>query len=104
MKPTTRPARIYSYIQFVGMQGDGMYSRYDLYRMGTRFALPVVFVMGQEDLLSNEAVARRYFDRIEAPSKQFIVVPRAGHDPNPQMVQAQYGALRAAAAAAQAVP
>lgn len=87
----------YSYIQFVGLQGDGMYSRHDLYRMGTRFALPVTFVMGQEDLLSSEAVARRYFARIEAPSKRFIVVPRAGHDPNPPMLQAQFDALRAAA-------
>jgi len=89
----------YSYIRFVGMKGDGMYSRYDLYRMGTRFALPVTFVMGQEDLLSNQAVARRYFERIAAPSKRFIVVPRAGHDPNPPMLQAQLAALRTAAAA-----
>lgn len=89
----------YSYIQFVGMKGDGIASRYDLYRMGTRFALPVYFVMGQEDLLSSPAVARRYFDRIEAPAKRFVVVPRAGHDPNEAMVAAQYQALREAAAA-----
>lgn len=89
----------YSYIQFVGMKGDGIYSRYDLHRMGTRFALPVYFVMGQEDIVSDVEVARRYFDAIEAPAKRFVVVPRAGHDPNQAMLAAQYGVLREAAAA-----
>lgn len=87
----------YSYIQFVGLKGDGIFSRYDLYRMGTRFALPVYFVMGKEDLLSNENVARRYFDAIKAPAKDFIVVPRAGHDPNEAMLAAQYQILQRAA-------
>ncbi|MFC0250701.1 alpha/beta fold hydrolase [Massilia consociata] len=90
----------YSYIQFVGLKGDGMLSRYDLYRMGTRFALPVYFVMGQEDMLSDAGVARRYFDRIEAPHKRFVVVPRAGHDPNEPMQAALLQVLRDAAAAA----
>lgn len=89
----------YSYIQFVGMKGDGMFSRYDLYKMGTRFALPIYFVMGEEDLLSSAEVARRYFDAIKAPSKSFVVVPRAGHDPNQVMVTAQLRVLREAAAA-----
>ncbi len=90
----------YSFFKFVGPQGDGMFSRYDLYRMGTRFALPVYFVMGQEDILSSPVVARRYFDAIEAPHKRFIVVPRAGHDPNEAGLAAQYQALRDAAALA----
>ncbi|MDN4035738.1 hypothetical protein [Massilia sp. YIM B02443] len=45
--------------------------------------------MGQEDLLSSPRVARRYFDAIEAPAKEFIVVPRAGHDPNQPMMATQ---------------
>lgn len=90
----------YSFLQFVGYKGDGMFSRYDLARMGKRFALPVYFVMGQEDLLSSAAVARRYFDTIEAPAKDFIVVPRTGHDPNEAMLAAQYQVLQRAAAAA----
>jgi len=90
----------YSYIQFVGYKGDGILSRYDLYRMGTRFALPVYFIMGKEDLLSNETVARRYFDAIDAPNKEFVVVPGAGHDPNQAMLAAQLRVLRRAAATA----
>ncbi len=87
----------YSFLQFVGLKGDGMFSRFDLYRMGTRFELPVYFVMGQEDILSPPEVARRYFDHIEAPHKRFVVVPRAGHDPNEAMVAAQLQVLREAA-------
>jgi len=45
-------------------------------------------------------VAQRYFDRIEAPHKRFVVVPRAGHDPNGPMVGAQLQVLREAAALA----
>lgn len=75
-----------------------MFSRYDLYRMGTRFDLPVYFVMGQEDILSSPELARRYFDLIEAPHKRFVVVPRAGHDPNEPTIAAQLQALREAAA------
>ncbi len=90
----------YSFLQFVGLKGDGMFSRFDLYRMGTRFELPVYFVMGGEDLLSAPEVAQRYFDRIEAPHKRFVVVPRAGHDPNEPMIAAQLQVLREAAALA----
>ena len=45
-------------------------------------------------------VAQRYFDRIEAPHKRFVVVPRAGHDPNGPMVGGQLQVLREAAALA----
>jgi pimeloyl-ACP methyl ester carboxylesterase len=86
----------YSFIHFVGRKGDGMFSRYDLYRMGTRFALPMFFVHGQEDLLGPADIARRYVDAISAPSKAFVVVPRAGHDPNEAMLAAQYRLLQRA--------
>jgi pimeloyl-ACP methyl ester carboxylesterase len=86
----------YSFIHFVGMHGDGMFSRYDLYRMGTRFELPMFFVHGQEDLLGPVDIARRYVDAISAPSKTFVAVPRAGHDPNEAMLAAQYRLLRQA--------
>jgi pimeloyl-ACP methyl ester carboxylesterase len=87
----------YSFIHFVGWRGDGMFSRFDLYRMGTRFAVPMYFVHGEEDLLGPIGIARRYFDAISAPSKTFVAVPRTGHDPNEAMLAAQYRLLREAA-------
>jgi len=84
----------YSYIQFVGMKGDGMYSHLDLPRLGTAFKVPFFLLQGEEDLLTTPEVARRYFDSISAPQKEFIVLPRVGHDPNPTLVAAQYKLLK----------
>lgn len=84
----------YSYIQFMGWQGDGMFSRVDLPALGTNFGLPVYLLMGEEDLLSSAAIARSYFESIQAPHKSFVVVPRAGHDPNQAVLDAQWRVLR----------
>ena len=83
----------YSYIQFVGLKGDGMLSKVDLPSLGTVFEMPVVLVQGAEDLVAIPEVARRYFDSISAPQKSFLLIPRTGHDPNPAMVEAVRSAL-----------
>ena len=84
----------YSWLQFVGMKGDGIGYAIDLYKLGPKFALPFYMVQGKEDLLTMPDQSRRYFDFIDAPRKQFVLVPAAGHDPNPPMVEAQYKLLR----------
>lgn len=83
----------HSYLQFVGRQGDGMFSRVDLPALGTAFAIPVFLIHGSEDLVATPEVARRYFDGIAAPQKAFVVVPQAGHDPNVALIEAQYRIL-----------
>lgn len=83
----------YSYLQFVGLAGDGMLSRIDLPALGAGFEIPVFLVQGEEDLLTVAAVARRYFDFVAAPDKRFVLVPRAGHDPNRAMLDAVYRLL-----------
>jgi len=84
----------YSWLQFVGLKGDGIASRIDLVKLGPKFAVPFYMVQGQEDLLTMPAPSKRYFDFIQAPRKEFVLVPRAGHDPNPPMVDAQYKLLK----------
>ncbi|MCM2564857.1 alpha/beta fold hydrolase [Janthinobacterium kumbetense] len=84
----------YSYIQFIGLRGDGMFAKVDLPALGTRFDLPVFFIMGEADLLTSPAIARSYFDSITAPAKDFTVVKRAGHDPNQAVHDAQWTVLR----------
>ncbi|MGF6114633.1 pimeloyl-ACP methyl ester carboxylesterase [Janthinobacterium lividum] len=84
----------YSYIQFIGLRGDGMFAKVDLPALGTRFDLPVFFIMGEADLLTSPAIARTYFDSIMAPAKGFTVVKRAGHDPNQAVHDAQWTVLR----------
>lgn len=84
----------YSWLQYVGMHGDGIGARTDMYKLGPAFGVPFYMVQGQEDLLTMPAASRRYFDFIQAPRKEFILVPRAGHDPNQPMLDAQYKLLK----------
>ena len=79
----------FSYLQFVGLKGDGMLSKVDLPRLGTAFAIPVFFIHGSEDLVTVPEVAKRYYESITAPEKDFVLVARAGHDPNQALIDAQ---------------
>jgi pimeloyl-ACP methyl ester carboxylesterase len=51
----------------------------DLPSLGLEFDAPVVFIQGTDDILTVTAVAKDYFDSIEAPSKEFVLLPGAGH-------------------------
>jgi len=51
----------------------------DLPARGLPFAVPVVMIQGSEDLVTATALAKDYFDRIEAPSKDFVLLDGAGH-------------------------
>lgn len=84
----------FSFLKFVGLKGDGMLWRLDLTAQRTRLRLPVFLVQGEEDLLTPPAVTRAYFDRIDAPRKKLVTVPRAGHDPNGPLLEAQYRLLK----------
>lgn len=84
----------YSYLQFVGLKGDGMFSRIDLPKLGMRFDIPVYIIEGSEDLVAVPDIAKRYFDGVIAPAKEYVLVPQTGHDPNLAMVDAQYRILR----------
>jgi pimeloyl-ACP methyl ester carboxylesterase len=54
---------------------------YDLRRsVGTRFEVPIFMFQGDSDLNTPPSLARAYFDEIEAPRKEFALIPGAGHD------------------------
>lgn len=80
----------FSYLQFVGLKGDGMFSKVDLPGLGRAFEIPVFVIQGSEDLVAVPDVARRYFDGIVAPQMEFVLVPQAGHEPNLAMIDAEY--------------
>lgn len=86
----------FSFLKFVGLKGDGMLWQMDLMAQRTQLQLPVFLVQGEEDLLTPPAVTRAYFERLSAPRKQLVTVPRAGHDPNGPLLQAQLQLLRQA--------
>lgn len=83
----------YSFLNFVGMKGDGMAAQVDLPKLGTDFAIPMFFVEGAQDLLATPDVAQRYYDSLTAPQKHLVLLERAGHDPNQDVVDAEYRIL-----------
>lgn len=82
-------AEDYSYIQFVGIKGDGIAAGVDMPTQAASFRMPVYMVHGDQDLLATKEIAQRYFDELTAPKKQLVIVPRAGHDPNIPYIDAQ---------------
>lgn len=49
----------------------------DLPAVATSFQIPMIFIMGSEDLVTPDA--RGYFESIRAPSKEFVALPGTGH-------------------------
>ncbi|WP_413626470.1 alpha/beta fold hydrolase [Luteibacter sp. Lutesp34] len=84
----------YSFINFVGMHGDGMLAHANLRALGTDFAMPVFLIEGKHDLLAPPEVARRYYDDIKAPKKGWVLLEHSGHDPNQDVIDAEYKVLR----------
>ncbi len=84
----------FSYLQFVGLEGNGMFSLVDFPKLGVKFEIPIFIVQGSEDLVTIPEVAKRYFDNIVAPQKEYVLLPRTGHDPNSAMIDAEYDILK----------
>jgi len=87
-----------SFVKYVGLKGDGFGTRVDLPALGPEFRIPVYLVQGEEDLLTRPGVTRSWFETLRAPRKKLVTVPKAGHDPNFAMIEAQLVVLKAAAA------
>ena len=79
----------HSYLQFVGLRGDGMLESVDLPALGRDVGVPVFLVHGAQDLVTVPQVAKAYFDGLRAPHKRFVLLEATGHDPNEAMVAAQ---------------
>lgn len=65
----------------------------------TRFDVPVFIIMGRHDLVTPVSLARRYFQRIEAPMKAYVEFPESAHFPMYEEPQRFAAAMRAIAEA-----
>lgn len=83
----------FSYIQFIGLNGDGFSTEIDLSSLGYDFQIPIYFVQGEEDLLTVAELSRRYFDKISAPDKAYLLLPKVGHGPNKRSLDANFQIL-----------
>ncbi|MGZ6130858.1 MAG: alpha/beta fold hydrolase [Myxococcaceae bacterium] len=54
----------------------------DLFRSAPRFEIPVLFMLGRHDQECPAELARRYFDVLQAPSKELVWFERSAHLPN----------------------
>jgi pimeloyl-ACP methyl ester carboxylesterase len=52
------------------------------------------FVEGAHDLVAPPELAQRYYESIRAPQKGLVLLERVGHDPNQDMMDAQYKILK----------
>jgi pimeloyl-ACP methyl ester carboxylesterase len=51
----------------------------NLSTFATEFQLPIYFFQGTEDQRTPYTLAKEYFDRIQAPRKEFVALPGGGH-------------------------
>lgn len=86
----------FSFVKFVGLEGDGMAQEIALDKQHTEFKAPIYLIQGTEDLLTVPEITTRYFEKISAPKKKLIEVERAGHDPNLRMLEKQLEVTRKA--------
>jgi pimeloyl-ACP methyl ester carboxylesterase len=52
---------------------------YDARSLGMKFDVPFFIINGEDDNITPVDLARKYFDRIEAPEKAFVMLKGAGH-------------------------
>ena len=55
--------------------------------------MPVYLLQGDQDLVTPLTVSKAYFETLSAPTKEFLILPRTGHDPNPTMMDTQLQVL-----------
>ena len=58
-----------------------LFNELDNFTPPEQLDVPVAFIMGREDYITNTSLAEEYFHIVEASSKSFNVIDRAGHNP-----------------------
>lgn len=83
----------YSFVNFVGdkkLDVPAMRSSINLLQHNSDFKLPVYFIQGEEDILTPKELTRMYFNKLNAPEKKYVLLPKTAHGFNQKVVDAQY--------------
>ena len=96
--PTYIFAEEFSFLKFVGLNGDGMVRNIALDECCTHLKIPIYLIQGRKDLLTVPAVTKEFFEKIKAPEKEYIEIENSGHDANIEMLQTHLDKLNAGAA------
>lgn len=83
----------YSFVNYVGHKKLGinaMSATVDFMKDGLEFKIPVFIIQGKEDILTSKEITKEYFDKINAPKKEFFLLPEAAHGYNQSVIDIQY--------------
>jgi pimeloyl-ACP methyl ester carboxylesterase len=58
---------------------DELSQEYDIRNLGNVYEVPVFYIVGDKDWVTPSVMAQEYFDTIEAPMEEFIMIENAGH-------------------------
>lgn len=83
----------YSFVNFVGDSQFGLSSiraSINFLEHNVHLNLPVYFIQGDEDILTPKESTKLYFDKLQAPEKSYILLPKTAHGFNQAVIDAQY--------------
>jgi pimeloyl-ACP methyl ester carboxylesterase len=83
----------YSFASFVGDKQLGipsMRASINFLENNPDFKIPVYLIQGEEDILTPKESTKLYFDRLKAPEKKYILLPKTAHGLNQSVVDVQY--------------
>lgn len=56
-----------------------LFEEYNLRTYDYEYKVPMIYIMGEDDWQTPYTLAKAYFEKIEAPYKEFITIKNAGH-------------------------
>jgi len=83
----------YSFVNYVGDEKLGVQSMsasINFMRDNLEFKIPVYFIQGEEDIMTPKESSKEYFEKIQAPKKEYFLLPNAAHGFNEFVVKTQY--------------
>lgn len=87
----------YSFVNYIGdkyLNVISIRSSINLLKDNLDFEIPVYLIQGEEDLLTPKEITKNYFDKIKAPAKEYLLLPKTAHGFNPAVLEAQYKIFR----------
>ena len=87
----------YSFVNYVGdkrFEIKSMISTINLLKNGLDFQIPVYLIQGEEDILTPKEITIEYFNKIRAPKKKLMLLPKTAHGFNLSVVEIQYKIMK----------
>lgn len=83
----------YSFVNYAGDKVLGVPSirvGINLLRDNAELKIPVYLIQGEEDILTPKTASKAWFDKLQAPHKEYFLLPKAAHGFNQSVVDMQY--------------